>query len=191
MKERHYFRIQQEIHLEHKIITQSEAMETRSPCDTATHTKLIEELHKIEKETSQTLSVIAEKDRHTANYLRSINKRIDLLTQLVVTETDKPQKQFCKTIDLSEGGLRFINKESLEKGSYLALKLMLPLSHIGLLVFAQVIKCNDNNTNGFVISVEFINLQAAERAQLARFVVKTQAEQRREMLVHKNSENAD
>lgn len=149
---------------------------------------LLNQLHAIDTENSSLLHLIGEKDRTLASYLKSTNDKIDLLaTALVHSDqrlTDMPQK----TVTLSEGGLAFNNPEPLESGAYLAIKMVLLPSGIGLLLYGQVVDCQRHSSENHFINIRFERLSEINRQVIARHVLQYQARERRRSIAQDREE---
>ena len=100
-------------------------------------------------------------------------------------------------VTLSESGLSFRHEQPLAPDSHLALKLVLFPAYFGLLLFGRVVQCTplvppdtDSASSAttparlFNIGVEFSHVQESERELLARYILRKQAQQRREQRNH-------
>ena len=129
-------------------------------------------------ESQHLLRHISERDRTLANYLKVVNKRIDLLgqalAQSLLRDIGVPRR-----VSLSEGGISFNHPQAVPTGSHLALKMVLMPQALGLLLRARVMHCQAREDGQFEIGTEFEALSDAQRQLLARHILQTQAQQRR------------
>lgn len=128
-------------------------------------------------ESQHLLRHISERDRTLANYLKVMNKRIDLLGQVMVQsllkEIGEPRK-----VSLSEGGVSFHHDRALPVGQLLVLRMVLLPQGFGLELRARVIHAQPHDDE-FEIGTEFEALSDAQRQLLARHILQKQAQQRR------------
>lgn len=150
------------------------------PIPVSSHFQLLNQLLTIDSENSQLLRSISEKDRNVASYLKGIDQKIELLAQMLVGCDKALSEEHLKKISLSEGGLSFYHYESIETGRYVALKLTLVPSCLGLLLYARVVDSTFDDSGNHLIHLAFENISENNRALIARHVLLFQAKQRRE-----------
>lgn len=183
-EKREYFRINDWVAIEFVAVEHSRISDDASafPLPVPREFSLLNQLHAIDTENSSLLHLIGEKNRTLAAYLKSTNDKIDLLaTALVHSDqrlTDMPQK----TVTLSEGGLAFNNPEPLDSGTYLAIKMVLLPSGIGLLLYGQVVDCHRHSSENHFINIRFEQLSEPNRQIIARHVLQYQARARRQSI---------
>ncbi|MGE8337883.1 PilZ domain-containing protein, partial [Pseudomonas laurylsulfatiphila] len=123
------------------------------------------------------LRQINERDRNIAAFLKSQNKRIDLLSQViaitVLGQIGEPQP-----VIISEGGIDFQHPSPIAAGAHLSVKLVLMPQALGLLLRARVTHC-DRKGDGYDVGTEFEHLTDAQRQLLARHILQKQAQERR------------
>ncbi|CAI8757167.1 PilZ domain-containing protein [Pseudomonas sp. IT-P74] len=174
---REYYRIEDTIALEIRPLSASEAAGHEVLQDASPLFNLLSELHLSEFESQHLLRQISERDRTTAAFLKSQNKRIDLLGQ-VVALTVLGQIGEPQPVIISEGGIDFQHPSSLAIGARLSVKLVLMPQALGLLLRARVTHC-DRKGDGYDIGTEFEHLTDAQRQLLARHILQKQAQERR------------
>ena len=145
----------------------------------STSLNLMEELRSIEYETRPILRAISENNKNVELYLRSINKRIELIALHLNSRNDDGERQDIQEITISEGGLKFndTQQNNFEAGSCLALELILLPTHSALSLFGRITAMADDNK----LIVEFINLKDIERQQLAKHVMQKQLQDKRKL----------
>lgn len=176
---REYYRIEDSIALDFSLLSGPEAQATDALHDSSPLFNLLSDLHLMDFESQHLLRHISERDRTLANYLKVVNKRIDLLGQAVaqslLRDIGAPRQ-----VSLSEGGLSFNHVQAISSGSHLALKMVLMPQALGLLLRAKVVHCQKRDDGQFEIGTEFEALTDAQRQLLARHILQKQALERRQ-----------
>ncbi|MBV7569707.1 PilZ domain-containing protein [Pseudomonas sp. PDM27] len=174
---REYYRIEDTIALEIRPLSASEATGQEVLQDASPLFNLLSELHLSEFESQHLLRQINERDRNIAAFLKSQNKRIDLLSQViaitVLGQIGEPQP-----VIISEGGIDFQHPSPIAAGAHLSVKLVLMPQALGLLLRARVTHC-DRKGDGYDVGTEFEHLTDAQRQLLARHILQKQAQVRR------------
>lgn len=175
---REYYRIEDTIALEIRPLSAHEATGQEVLQDESTLFNLLSELHLSEFESQHLLRQISERDRTMAAYLKVLNKRIDLLGQ-VVAQTVLDKFEEPQAVVLSEGGIEFEHHLAYPPDSQLAIKLLLMPQALGLLLRAKVTNCEPEGFGTFKIGTEFESQTDAQRQLLARYILQKQAQERR------------
>src|SRR5690349_858936 len=174
---REYYRIEDMIALEIRPLSALEAAGQEVLQDASPLFNLLSELHLSEFESQHLLRQISERDRNLAAFLKSQNKRIDLLSQViaitVLGQIGEPQP-----VIISEGGIDFQHPTPIATGAHLSVKLVLMPQALGLLLRARVTHC-DPKGDGYDVGTEFEHLTDAQRQLLARHILQKQAQERR------------
>ncbi|WP_339502750.1 PilZ domain-containing protein [Pseudomonas silesiensis] len=174
---REYYRIEDTIALEIRPLSASEASGEEVLQDASPLFNLLSELHLSEFESQHLLRQISERDRNLAAFLKSQNKRIDLLSQVialsVLGQIGEPQP-----VIISEGGIDFQHPTPFAACAHLSIKLVLMPQALGLLLRARVTHC-DPKGDGYDIGTEFQYPTDAQRQLLARYILQKQAQERR------------
>ncbi|MDG1580461.1 PilZ domain-containing protein [Pseudomonas sp. GOM6] len=176
---REYYRIEDTIALDFSLISTAEAHASEPLHDNSPLFNLLNELHLMDFESQHLLRHISERDRTLANYLKVMNKRIDLLGQAVaqslLRDIGAPRR-----VSISEGGISFSHHKAVPAGSHLALKMVLMPQALGLLLRAQVVHCQRREDGQFEIGTEFEALTDTQRQLVARHILQKQALERRQ-----------
>ncbi|MBT9575148.1 MAG: PilZ domain-containing protein [Pseudomonas umsongensis] len=174
---REYYRIEDMIALEIRPLSALEAAGQEVLQDASPLFNLLSELHLSEFESQHLLRQISERDRNLAAFLKSQNKRIDLLSQViaitVLGQIGEPQP-----VIISEGGIDFQHPTPIAAHARLSIKLVLMPQALGLLLRARVTHC-DRKGEGYDVGTEFEHLTDAQRQLLARYILQRQAQERR------------
>ena len=174
---REYYRIEDMIALEIRPLSAPEAAGQEVLQDASPLFNLLSELHLSEFESQHLLRQISERDRNLAAFLKSQNKRIDLLSQVIAITAlghiGEPQP-----VIISEGGIDFQHPTPFDVNARLSVKLVLMPQALGLLLRARVTHC-DRKGDGYDVGSEFEHLTDAQRQLLARHILQKQAQERR------------
>ncbi|MFL6531976.1 MAG: PilZ domain-containing protein [Pseudomonas sp.] len=174
---REYYRIEDTIALEIRPLSIPEAASQEVLQDESPLFNLLSELHLSEFESQHLLRQISERERSIAAYLKAMNKRIDLLSQVIAVtvlgEIGEPQP-----VIISEGGIDFQYPTPIAIGAHLSIKLVLMPQALGLLLRARVTHC-DPKGGGYDVGTEFEHPTDAQRQLLARYILQKQAQERR------------
>lgn len=172
---RDFFRIRDSIALDVRRISSADLEEAAFAEDSPLFS-LLSDLHTLDYESQHLLRQIAERDRALAHYLKIINKRVDIVSKALalqlVDEVGEPQD-----VTLSEGGISFAHPEQLEIGTWLALRMVLLPSPLGLVLPARVIRCDPEPEKNWIVAVSFHALADNQRQLLARHILQKQAQE--------------
>ena len=174
---REYYRIDDVIALEITPLSAPQAASTEVLQDASPLFNLLSELHLSEFEAQHLLRQISERDRTISSYLKTLNKRVDLLSQ-VVAQTVLGKIGELQPVKLSEGGIEFEHANAHSPGTHLSIKLVLMPQALGLLLRAKVTHCTPRNGQ-FEIGTEFEAITDAQRQLMARYILQKQSQARR------------
>lgn len=185
---RDYFRIDDRVLLEYRVVSRQAVTEHPAAQYFApSHTfDLMRELRLLELEQSLPRSS-ADYPREAESSLRLLHRKIDLVaTTLVAMAQDRPQVEPLPVI-LSEGGIAFPLSEPLQPGTLIALQLQLLPEWLGLRLYGEVVHDEPlaeapwmSQRAGPHAAVRFLNLRETDRQLLARHILKSQIQARRQ-----------
>lgn len=175
---REYYRIEDRMALEITPLSGAEASSEELLQDASPLFNLLTELHLSEFESQHLLRQISERDRSVAAYLKVLNKRLDILGQ-ILTQTLHQEINEPQTVMLSEGGMSFEYPQAWEVGTHVAIKMYLLPQTLGLLLRGYILHCQAQENGQFAVGVEFEALNDAQRQLLARHILQKQAAERR------------
>ena len=174
---REYYRIEDVIALEITPLSAAEVDSGKVLQDASPLFNLLSELHLSEFESQHLLRQISERDRTLSSYLKTLNKRVDLLSQ-IVAQTVLGKVGELQPVTLSEGGIDFHHPQAYPVDSHVSVKLVLMPQALGLLLRARVVECRAD-AGGYWIATEFEALSETQRQLLARHILQKQAQARR------------
>jgi hypothetical protein len=177
---REYYRIDDTIALDFTQLSGVSALDTDVLHDPSPLFNLLSDLHLLDFEAQHLLRQISERDRTLSNYLKVMNKRIDLLGQALAQnllhDVGAPRQ-----VSMSESGISFNNAQELALDAHLAIKMVLMPQGLGLLLRGKVVNCRLRDDNQYEIGVEFEALTDAQRQLMARHILQRQALERRQL----------
>jgi hypothetical protein len=182
---REYFRIDDEIALDYRLIEESEAEAlserihapfadrfTVASSFTATSRQMAQALHKVQNQSPELVRC-----------LQAIDQKLNLLAQLYVSEEMHLDQQPTREVNLSAGGLAFRSQHEIATGSLLEMRMVLFPSLVGILNLSRVIHCepiDDGNVEfPWQVAVTFEQLRESDRELLVRHVMAKQTQQLR------------
>ncbi|WP_027330941.1 PilZ domain-containing protein [Marinimicrobium agarilyticum] len=177
-----YFRIDDYLDLEYLSIDDKTVRETPAenlfPGSAAL--KAYAELKKMDSEASQLFYQIKDKDRQIADYLHLLNRKIELISQQLISEPRlRSHGGEQRHVNISEGGLAFSNGEALSVGQYVALNLTFLPTYVGLAIYARVSRCEPVRTGGFEIAAEFEAMTESQQHILSQQIMRAQMADKR------------
>lgn len=178
---RQYFRIFGKVAVDYKVITEDEMQHGRLPSQfqVSPFFLLLTELQAYGHDSSYQLRKIAQKDPMVATYLENMNNKIDAIAHAIAKSDVEFENLTTQKISLSEGGMSFNSKEPIPLNSYLALKVVFEETYTGLLLYAQVLYCGEQEENGqYKIGIEFSDMPESSRMIVARYILSSQARDR-------------
>lgn len=173
---RDYFRIADEVYLQHRLLSEAEYQEiaARPEQEWEATCSLVTQVRAISSQASGILSSIRKHDPEIAQYLGLIDRKIDLLAQMVAGSGDAPDAPNTR-VDLSAGGMGFTREEPAALGSKIEVELLLFPSRVCVHGYGEVVHCTPE-TDGYSIGLDFTLMSEMEREALIRHVLARQSE---------------
>lgn len=140
--------------------------------------RLMRELRNIDHENNNLLRVLAEHDRELGQYLKGLNRKIELVANVLAAIDQAQHGQTPQSVSISEMGIAFIADAPLAIGTLVALELVLLPQRIGLALYGEVVANRDEVPARTVVS--FVRLSDSDRQILARHVLQVQIVARRQ-----------
>lgn len=116
----------------------------------------------------------------TARYLAAIDKKLDILAQVLLKQELAEADNLIRKVNLGAGGIAFISKNLLETGSFLELRMILLPEMIGLTIFGQVVVSglceSDSPGLQYRTAVEFVELHESDRDLIVSHVRRREQE---------------
>ncbi|MFT3931226.1 MAG: PilZ domain-containing protein [Spongiibacteraceae bacterium] len=176
---RDYFRVEDQLILRYCSVTPDAIgnMPAERHFDNSEMFALLRELRQIDQEHNNVLRGLTEQNRELGAYLKSINRKVDLIANALATLSHDHQQQVAQRVSISEGGIAFASDTSLAPGKFLALELVLLPAHTGLALYGEVLETR--NESGLTV-VSFIRMRESDRQILARHILQVQIAAKRQ-----------
>jgi len=172
-EKRDYFRIEDKVLL--KVAASSEAAAKSGHIPTAFNTDdslaLTAQLRQVDHENQSLLMQLGHQNKDLESYLKSINKKIDMIASQIAQDHQSSEKP--QTVSISEGGLLFQSQRAFSSGDVIAIQLTLLPSYVTLTLFGEVINCKQLDT-GYSVSSSFLTLTDTNRQILAKHIIQVQ-----------------
>ncbi len=179
---RSYFRIDESIALEFKEveeITANTAVPELQFPDTRS-LKFFSELRKIDTDNAHLFHQIKETSRALGEYLQNLNRKIDIISQQLMTDARPlPPSKTIKLVNLSEGGVAFGSARPVEINRFIAIRLIFLPSNAGIVMFAKVIRCEPANGGEYQLAAKFHRISDAQQQLIGQQIMRAQMAERR------------
>lgn len=144
--------------------------------------QMLNEFRSMNSDSSAILRKIQDDDKNIGNYLKHLNKKLDLLASTIASNLSPINEQTIQQIDISEGGMKFLGEDVIGTDSSIALKLtLLPdnliFSFKGIVKTCDKKKSSRGNFTGHLIHVEFIDVDPSDQHLLSKYVFQQQRRQ--------------
>jgi len=178
---REYYRVDDELIIRYQAIDESQVKMQQPPAEfcQSEGTLLLRELHQIDAENAKLLRKIADQSRETEAYLKAINKKLLLISKLLIEKEQTTTRTPPQKVSLSEGGITFRVSEAIEENRYLVIELTLLPEQLTIQLFAQVMSCQAIANHEFVLATTFINPKEIDRQLLAKHILQVQIASKR------------
>ena len=125
-------------------------------------------LHKIEARSSD-----------IAAYLRSIDRKIELVARAFLAQNSDISEQPARAVNMSATGMAFDASETMEVGDMLELKILLMPSFTGILIYAEVVGCDQlesaESDLPYLLRVNFTHMRESDQDILISHVIQRQS----------------
>lgn len=177
---RNYYRINYPLALEYQPVDMQTILASESPQQFNVSPYFTLQLHLAELETEfiQLNTKINETQPQLAAGLEILNRKIELIGKTLVRGDLEVDDAHIVDANLSESGMSFIASDAFEPKTLLALKIVFPSDSIGLLLYAEVVRCVASGER-FEIAVNYLKMPERCRSVLARTIIRAQMRQRR------------
>ncbi|MFY0677098.1 MAG: PilZ domain-containing protein [Neptuniibacter sp.] len=179
---RQFFRIDQHISLELKVISQEDISDHPQPSQfgVSPNFLLLTELQQMDSASAQLMRKVTEKDPNLASILNIMNDKIERIAQAIASDDMTVSSAAIQEVNISEGGLQFTSDDQYDTGAYFSMKLVFPDSCIGLILYATCLRSAPQDDGRFQTRVEFVQMPENCRMILARQIFESQARQRKQ-----------
>lgn len=180
LERRQYFRIDDQVRLTWRPLSgaEYEAILARPEHERADPCSLVAQLHSISSQAANVLASIRKTLPEVAHYLTLLDKKIDLMGRLMEEGSFAGGKGPNAEVNISAGGIAFLNEVPIAEGSHLDLRIILYPSFICVHPYGEVVYCREE-AGRHRIGVEFTIISEPEQEALVRHVMARQSALRR------------
>ncbi|WP_455233913.1 PilZ domain-containing protein [Thiogranum longum] len=182
---REYFRIDDEIALDYRVIDQTEVEQlvdkiksrlvdrfTAASSFAATSRQMAHAIHKVQNQSPE-----------LARCLQALDQKLNLIAQMFVSEEIHLEEQATREVNISAGGVAFRAQHEMAPGSLLELRMVLFPSLVGILTVSRVVQCepadDGNRQFPWQIAVEYEHLRESDRELLVRHIMSKETQRLR------------
>ena len=188
---RDYYRLNDQVQIDYQVVRPSDVSESEPDdfFELPPGFHVTRDIYELEIEANEILRGITDSNRQLGSFLHNLNKRIEIIAHSVASANQQPLDIDDTNTIISEGGLSFYAKQLLNKGEFLALKMVLHPSLVGLTSFAEVRHCGIiERDSTYQIGIQFLNLSPNSQRLISRHILRRQSDDRRKRLRDESNE---
>lgn len=183
-QERQAFRINDEVMLYYRIISDEEAKQPphglQLPSADASQQALINSLNALNREGLSALSDLSQKNAELARILTIFDNKIRLLAK-TITFSDLLEVHEMTEVSLSETGIAFCSPKEIPLDTKLYLQILLQPSFQEIIVFGNVVSSQASADNrDYLIGVSFSSITPLEQQWLSKHILQAQTKARKD-----------
>jgi len=178
---RSYFRVDNEVSLSYRVITEEELPEIQQKIDdrsgdrfTAASSFVAESRKRI-----PLLNSIRSKDRNVARYLEALQSELNRMAQLFLLQEMEEKGIVSQEISLSASGIAFVSDQQLVAGGLLEIRLLLLSSFTGILLCGRIVRSaplSKQEAGGkYATAVEFLPMNEDDHDLLIKHALDCQS----------------
>ena len=182
---REYFRIDDEVALEYRLISPGEAERVREKIQSRMVDKFTaaSSFASTSRQLTQVMHRVQSQSPELARCLQAIDQKLNMIAQLFVSEEINLHEQPTQEVNLSAGGIAFRVQHEIKIDSLLELRMALFPSLLGILTVCRVIQCerlDDGNLKlPWQVAVVYEHLRESDRELLVRHIMSKETQQLR------------
>jgi hypothetical protein len=183
---RRFFRIDDSIHLSLREVPEEELEQRLQGLEQREGESftLMTSLNAITQQVAPTLRRIEQAYPDIADYLKAIDKKLDLISRTLLVEEAEMAEKPAWPVNLSAGGLSVQSRAPIAEGTVLEMKLLLLPSYTGILTYGKVVSCSGpdqgkgagEGSSLYQVRIDFSFMRDRDRDALIRHVLLKQAE---------------
>ena len=178
---RRFFRIDDLVHLSYRTVPPVELPESLEQLEhsVADSFSVVPNLNALTQQMAPCLHKIEQSDPDVANYLKSIDQKIEMLGRAISAKDSGITDQPARPVNLSAGGLAVRAAKPVDEGVMLEIKMLLLPSFTGILTYGSVVACEpmeDDDEYGYCLRVGFSHMRDVDRDALIRHLLRRQAD---------------
>ncbi len=180
---RSFYRIDDSVVLTYRQVAEAELAETvhAPPGDLQDAFTLASTFAGISHETRLLRNQVRSEAPAIARYLEALDRKLDILSQVLLIQEVGPHEERTLAVNLSAGGMEFEAREPLVVDTWLELRFVLLPSRTGILAGGRVIRSDAlESRDAFRLAVEFSHIRESDRQLLVKHVLGRQSERLRQ-----------
>ena len=140
---RNYYRIEDEIFLEYRVIQKKQVQELLAGLHTraSSQNNLVSDINDLSRQTNAQLKTIKKTHPIISRYLSALDEKINLIAQHISAMDGTGRGKPNKRVNISAGGLAFYSQAQFSPETFLAVSLKLFPSHREILTYGPVVYC--------------------------------------------------
>lgn len=183
---RRFFRIDDEVNLQYKIVDAQIALnDNKENTESLSSCSIVTTLDRLSEEAKLIMLRVRKIQPEVAEYLKILDTKIDLISQEAIRQHNNLAEENIRNANISATGLAFENNVEIEKGELLEIKLLLTSFSTVIVVYGQVIYCKnvdtEDDTMPYLVGIDYVNINEQDREILIKHVVKKQMQQIRDI----------
>lgn len=183
---RRYFRVEDHILLEYRLLPDSEREEIIKALrdDNPSRHLIASSFANTSQQMQYVLHKVQEREPEIALYLQTLNEKLDLLARQLAMETTEFKDRTPRRVDVSAAGLGFDAPEMIPADQLMDIKMMLFPSLDYIRAVGRVVRCGEAFDTpagpAFKVAVDFDFVRDDDRELLIQHVIRTESSQLRE-----------
>jgi len=172
-EEREYFRIEDLLPIEYRIIDEEEYLKLENTVKYSS-TQIVDKMHEMHFLKEKITSDEAEKG-HVQAYLQLINKKLDIVLDILSKSADnKLYVSRHAKVSISGAGIQFFSETPMHKGDLVELKVILPiLPYPKITALCHAMRSNESgpgDLKGWNVALKFATINEGDRDLLINYI---------------------
>ena len=190
---RRFFRIEDLMHLSYREIDNAELNRKVELLEKGMveHFMINSSLTAITADMAATLRKVEATDPDVAAYLKSLDRKIDLVGKAFMAEDVSVGENKAAPVNISASGIAFDTEEPLKEGINVEMKMLLMHTFTGILTYGKVVGNDKSEVDGKAVNqvrIDFTHLREEDRDMLIRHVIRKQGDMLRERRIARENE---
>ena len=183
---RRYFRVEDHILLEYRLLASSEREEIVKTLrdDNPNRHLIASSFANTSQQMQYVLHKVQEREPEIALYLQTLNEKLDLLARQLAMETTEFKDRTPRRVDISAAGLGFDAPEPMAADQLLDIRMLLFPSLDYIRALGRVVRCGEAfealGKPAFPVAVDFDFIRDDDRELLVQHVIRKESSQLRE-----------
>jgi len=180
LERRQFFRIEDSVNLGYQLVDPATLREKLESLNSGLDDEfmVMSSLAVISQQMTGVMRKIEAAQPDVADYLKALDRKVDLLGRAFLFQFSDLSEQPARAVNLSASGMAFTTAEAVDIGAILELRLLLLPSYAGLLIYADVVACDQEESDGgageYHVRVYFSRLRECDRDVLVRHILQRQ-----------------